>query len=233
MFRTPWDQVFSSVEMAVSWGRGHQGLGGIEAIGVDEMAWQRRRRYLTLVYPIDAGCRRLFRQAQHGGLWIGQERKARTLLRFFGWLGRERTQELRYVCSELWQPYLKVIAKQAGHALHILDRFHIIAQLGKAIDQVRTEEARKLKREGYEPLLSATRWLFLKRPEHLTAKQASKLADLLRYNLKTVRSTLLKEELQRFWYYPSWYWAGKFLDGWSPSLSRGGARRRCAQRLSR
>ena len=113
----------------------------------------------------------------------------------------------------MWKPYLKVIAKKAGHALHILDRFHIMAQLGKAIDQVRAEEARKLKREGYEPILSSTRWLFLKCPEHLTAKQASKLADLLRYNLKAIRSYLLKEEFQRFWCYPSWYWAGKFLDG--------------------
>ena len=114
----------------------------------------------------------------------------------------------------MWKSYLKVIAKKAGHALHILDRFHIMAQRGKAIDPVRAEEARKLKREGYEPILSSTRWLFLKRPEHLTAKQASKLADLLRYNLKTVRSTLLEEEFQQFWHYKSWYWAGKFLDGW-------------------
>ena len=101
-----------------------------------------------------------------------------------------------------------------------LDRFNIMAQLGKGIDQVRAEEARKLKCEGYEPILSSTRWLFLKRPEYLTAKQASKLADLLRYNWKTVRSTLLKEELQRFWHYKSWYWAGKFLDGWCTKTMR-------------
>ena len=29
VFRTTWDQVFSSVEMAVSWGREHQNLEGI------------------------------------------------------------------------------------------------------------------------------------------------------------------------------------------------------------
>ena len=55
----------------MSWGREHQNLEGIEAIGVDEIARQWGRRYPTLAYPIDAGCRRL--------LWIGQERKARTL----------------------------------------------------------------------------------------------------------------------------------------------------------
>ena len=118
---------------------------------------------MTLVYHIDADCRRL--------LWIGQERKTKTLLRFFRWLGKERTGELRYICSDMWKPYLKVIAKKAGHAIHILDRFHIMANLSKAIDQVRAEETLQLMQDGYEPVLTNTRWLLLKRPENLTAKQ--------------------------------------------------------------
>ncbi len=211
-FRTTWDHVFTSVEMAVAWGRMHQELSGIEAIGVDEIAWQRGHKYLTLVYQIDESCRRL--------LWIGQDRKTKTLLRFFRWLGKERTGELRFICSDMWKPYLKVIAKKAGHALHILDRFHIMAQMSKAIDKVRAEEARKLKREGYEPVLTNSRWLLLKRPENLTAKQETKLAELLRYNLKTVRSYLLKEEFQQFWSYSSPYWAGEFLDRWCTKTMR-------------
>lgn len=211
-FRTTWDHVFSSVEMAVTWGREHRDLSGIEAIGVDEIAWQRGHKYLTLVYQIDASCRRL--------LWIGQERKTKTLLRFFRWLGKERTGELRFICSDMWKPYLKVIAKKAGHAIHVLDRFHIVAQMSKAIDKVRAEETRKLKREGYEPVLTNSRWLLLKRSENLTAKQAPKLAELLRYNLKTVRSYLLKEEFQQFWSYRSPYWAGKFLDKWCTKTMR-------------
>ena len=211
-FRTTWDHVFSSVEMAVSWGREHRDLSGIEAIGVDEIAWQRGHKYLTLVYQIDTSCRRL--------LWIGQERKTKTLLRFFRWLGKERTGELRFICSDMWKPYLKVIAKKAGHAIHVLDRFHIVAQMSKAIDKVRAEETRKLKREGYEPVLTNTRWLLLKRPENLTVKQEPKLADLLRYNLQTVRSYLLKEEFQLFWSYKSPYWAGQFLDKWCTKTMR-------------
>jgi len=211
-FRTSWDHVFTSVEMAVTWGRAHRDLSGIEAIGVDEIAWQRGHKYLTLVYQIDADCRRL--------LWMGRERKAKTLLAFFRWLGKERTKELRYVCSDMWRPYLKVVAKKAGHALHILDRFHIMAQFSKAIDEVRAQETRKLKREGYEPILTKTRWLLLKRPENLTAKQAPRLAELLSYNLKSVRSYLLKEEFQLFWSYKSPYWAGQFLDKWCTTTMR-------------
>ncbi|MDP2706451.1 MAG: transposase, partial [Burkholderiales bacterium] len=117
VFDTSWDQVFRAVAMAVAWGRAHVDLRGIAAIGIDEIQWQRGHRYLTLVYQIDVGRKRL--------LWIGQERRVKTLLTFFRWFGRDRTAALRFICSDMWKPYLKVVAKKAGHALHVLDRFHI------------------------------------------------------------------------------------------------------------
>ena len=57
-------------------------------------------------------------------------------------------------------------------------------------------KARNLERKGLEPILKKSRWLFLKRPENLTAQQEISLARLLQYNLKTVRSYLLKEDFQ-------------------------------------
>ena len=206
VFNTSWQKVFRSVEAAVEWGRAHQDLDGIEAIGIDEIQWQRGHRYLTLVYQIDAGCRRL--------LWIGKNREAKTLLRFFHWFGNERGAALRFICSDMWRPYLKVVAKRAAQAAHVLDRFHIMKQLSKAIDDVRAQEVKTLKAEGYEPALKRTRWLLLKRPENLSEKQEPRLAELLHYNLRTVRAYLLKEDFQFFWEYKSPYWAGQFLDRW-------------------
>jgi len=211
-FRMSWEAVFRAVEMAVEWGRAHQDLSGVHAIGVDEIQWQRGHRYLTLVYQIDSGCKRL--------LWVGEQRTVKTLLRFFRWFGQERSQALRCICSDMWRPYLKVIARKAGQAIHVLDRFHIMAHLGKAIDEVRAQEAKALKAQGYEPVLTKTRWLLLKRPEHLTECQEARLAELLQYNLKTVRSYLLKEEFQFFWTYKSPYWAGEFLDRWCKKTMR-------------
>ena len=205
-FHTTWHHVFCSVEMAVSWGREHMDLSGIEAIGVDEIQWQRGHHYLTLVYQIDASCRRL--------LWIGKNRKVKTLLGFFRWFGKERTGNLQYICSDMWKPYLKVIAKKAGGALHILDRFHIMAHMSKAIDEVRAKETRELKEQGLEPVLTKSRWLLLKRPENLTEKQDTKLAELVKLNLRSIRSYLLKEEFQLFWSHVSPYWAELFLDNW-------------------
>jgi len=206
IFRTSWESVFRAVAWVVEYGLAHRDLSGITAIGVDEVQFQKGHRYLTVVYQIDAACRRL--------LWIGPERTAKTLLRFFRMLGRERTAALQFVCSDMWQPYLKVIAKKASAALHILDRFHIVARLNKAIDDVRATEAKALARTGYEPVLTHSRWCFLKRPENLTPKQQTRLDDLLRYGLQTVRAYLLKESFQALWEYTSYHWAGVFLDGW-------------------
>ena len=205
-FRTSWENVFRSVEMAVRWGREHMSLEGIEAIGIDELQWSKGHKYLTLVYQIDEGRKRL--------LWIGRERKLKTLLGFFRWFGKLRSQSLRFICSDMWKPYLRVVAKKASQAIHVLDRFHIMSHLSKAIDEVRAKEAREIKAKGRTPVLTHTRWILLKRPENLTDKQEVRLAELLRHNLKSVRAYLLKEDFQFFWQYVSPSWAVKFLDRW-------------------
>lgn len=211
-FRVNWDDVYRSVKHAVSWGLSHRSLEGIESIGIDEVQWKRGHKYQTLVYQIDQGCKRL--------LWIGPERTAKTLLRFFRKLGRERTEQLQFICSDMWQAYLKVIAKKAPQAIHILDRFHVMQKLGKAIDKVRASEVKQLKADGYEEVLKGGRWLLLKRPENLSEKQAVKLSELLEYNLKSIRSYLMKEDFQQFWTYTHPAWAGKFLDQWCTRAMR-------------
>ena len=120
----------------------------------------------------------------------------------------------------MWGPYLTVIKRRAGQAIHVLDRFHIVSNLNKAVDEVRAGEARKMARDGYDPLLKHGRWCLLKRPENLTAKQNIKLAELLQYNLRSMRAYLLKEELQLMWGYVSPTWAGQFLDAWCTKVMR-------------
>ena len=92
--------------------------------------------------------------------------------------------------------------------------------MNTALDQVRAGEARRLARDGYEPVLKKTRWCVLKRRANLTGQQQFRLRDLLRYNLQTVRAYLLKEDFQQFWEYELPSWAGKFLDEWCCQVMR-------------
>jgi len=182
-FRTSWDKVFDAVEHVVAWGLEHRTLGKIDAIGVDEIQYAKGHKYLTLVYQIDIGITRL--------LWVGKERTIESFQGSFTAMGQEVTSKICFVCSDMWEPYMKLIRERCSEALHILDRFHIVANMNKALDKVRAEETSRLKREGRDPVLKKSRWLLLKRNENLKDEQHFRLCDLLRYNLKTVRAYLL------------------------------------------
>jgi transposase len=211
-FHTSWDKVRDAVEYVVGWGLAHRTLESIRAIGVDEIQYSKGHKYLTLVYQIDQGFPRL--------LWVGKERTIESFQGFFTLLGERLAAQIEFVCSDMWKPYLDVIRENCSQALHILDRFHIVAKMNKALDEVRAAESRKLAQDGYEPLLKKSRWCVLKRTENLTSAQKIRLRDLLRYNLQTVRAYLLKEDFQQFWDYHSPHWAGKFLDFWCQQTMR-------------
>jgi transposase len=211
-FRTSWDKVCHAVQYVVDWGLAHRTLGPISAIGVDEIQYAKGHKYLTLVYQIDSGATRL--------LWIGQERTVETFQGFFAMLGTELSSHIQFVCSDMWKPYLRVVRDKCSQALHILDRFHIVAKMNEALDDVRAAESRKMAQDGYEPLLRKSRWCILKRRANLTSQQKFRLHHLLRYNLQTVRAYLLKEDFQRFWDYNSPTWAGRYLDFWCQQTMR-------------
>ena len=206
IFKTSWDSVFRAVQFVVDYGLANRNLDGVTEIGVDEIAVFKGHKYLTLVYQLNAGARRL--------LWCGPERRVKTLLLFFRKFGKERSAKIKYVCSDMWAPYLKVIAKRAPNALNILDRFHIMRKFNEAIDEVRRIEAKEFKAAKQENVLEKGRWLLLKRPENLSEKQTSRLGDLLKLNLSSIKAYLLREDFQRFWEYHRCDFADKFLENW-------------------
>jgi transposase len=205
-FRVSWQTVYAAVETAVVWGRLHLNLDGVESIGVDELSQSKGQKYLTLVYQIDHECKRL--------LWIGRDRTATTFASFFDWLGPERCQELKFVTSDMWRAFISTVARKANAAVHVLDRFHVMRLFSDAVDQVRRDEARKLRAQGDTATLKHTRWILLKRKDNLDEPQFCRLRELMKLNYAVTRAYLLKESFQQFWQYKSAGWAGKFLDLW-------------------
>jgi transposase len=71
------------------------------------------------------------------------------------WIGKDRTIE--------------------SNAVHILDRFHIMANMNKALDKVRAEETSRMKREGHAPVLKKSRWLRLRGAGNRTGQIAARI----------------------------------------------------------
>ena len=212
VFQTSWEAVYRSVEWFVEWGLAHRKLEGVEAVGIDEIhrgKGKRAANFLTVIYQIDSSCRRL--------LWVGPKRTQATLKRGLDELGPEVVAGLKYVCSDMWKPYLKVVAKRVGDALHVLDRFHITMHLNKAVDQVRRGEASRLRAaadKAKADRLKRMRWSLLRRGRTVRGRAREKLRALLRSKLDTGRAWELKETFSHFWTYKSVSWARAFLEYW-------------------
>ena len=80
---------------------------------------------------------------------VSEGRTVKSFLRFFVMMKRasgsasvaagekvDHLGSIRHVYSDMLPAYRKVIAKKPPEALHILDRFHIVANLSKALDEV-------------------------------------------------------------------------------------------------
>jgi transposase len=210
-FQVSWNDVYGAVKWVVRYGLRHRDRSGITALGVDEVCVG-KGRFWSVVYQIDEGMRRL--------LWIGKDRKAATLQVFFHRLGAARCAQVRFICSDLWKAYLKVIAERLPAALHILDRFHIRQNLSTAIDQIRRAETALLARAGLVPGLKKMRWTLLKHRRNWTGRERRRMRELLTSGLRSVKAFLLAESFEHFWTYTSTTWAGKFLDAWCARVLR-------------
>jgi transposase len=210
-FKVSWADVYSSVQWVVQYGLAHRVLDNIRAIGIDEVCVRVGRVFWTLVYQIDEHMTRL--------LWIGHDRTEKTLLQGFQALGDSVCSNIRYVCSDMWAPYLAAV-KARLTALHILDRFHIRQQLNKAVDTTRKDEALAMAEAGLMPRLKKLRWALLKNRKNWTTKERRRMGQLKQSGLASIRAYWMVAAFEHFWGYLSPTWAGKFLDAWCSKVRR-------------
>jgi len=214
-FRVSWDVVYSSVAWVVAYGKEHRDLDAITSLGADEIQRSKGQKYITLVYQIDAGWRRL--------LWIGKGRTKASFSDFFKWFGKERSCKIQYFCTDMWKPYMDMIAQYAPNALNILDRFHIVAKIGNAVDEVRRQEVARLRSIG-QLVLVKTRWIWLKKPCNLTTKQRRNRKEIfgsaVNLNLRTIRAYFFRLEFDHLWDFNLPSRAGAFLDDWCRRVMR-------------
>lgn len=210
-FKTTWKLVSKSVRWVVDFGLENRDLSEVTSIGVDEVKFHKKgTKFLTVVYQLDSGMRRL--------LWVGKYRTKICFRKFFEDMEEKKNDfcsKVEFICSDMWKAYLTVAAEKLPNALHILDRFHIAGKFSKALDDVRREEVNKLKENGDEPVLSKTRWIFLKKKDNLCKEHKFKLKDLLKMNLRVVKAYILVEQFDHFWTYKSVTWAEKFMNEWT------------------
>jgi transposase len=184
-------------------------LNGLFNIGVDEVSYRKRHRYLSVIANHDTG----------KAVWLGEGKSGATLDQFFDELGPERIKQLRVVTIDMSAAYISVVTDRAPQAQIAFDPFHVVKLANEAVHDVRRTEARGIKDTPAAEVLKDSRWALLKAPENLVPKERLKLAEVERINQKVFRAYLLKEELRAL-YRCSINSASTHLDSWLAWASR-------------
>lgn len=160
-------------------------LDGIARIGIDEVSYKKRHRYLTLVTDLDGG-RVIFATRGNDGRAIG---------RFLRWFGKERCRRIRVVVTDMHDPYVKVLRKRLPKAALVYDHFHVSKAIHDAIDAIRRRLQREMTKQDRQ-VIKGKRWILLTARENLTQRQAASLKELMAVNSELAAAYILKEEFR-------------------------------------
>ena len=164
-------------------------LQGLVEIGVDEISWRKRHKYLTLVTN----------HADATVVWGTTGKNAAALDRFFDALPAGGLDQIEAVSMDLGPAYSKAVRDRAPAAVICYDRFHVVQVATSAFDKIRRrhwQDARRLPDQGLARLLKGARWALLKNPKNLTYKQAVTLATLRGHGGELIRAHQMKESLR-------------------------------------
>lgn len=160
-------RIWRVLEHYVAAARADLDLSQVRNVGMDETSARRGQDYVSLFMDLDATPRVVF--ATEG-------RDAATVKRFGADLLAHGGQpgQVTKVCCDMSPAFIRGVADQLPNAEITFDRYHVIAQLNTAVDDVRKAERRTA------PELARSKYLWLKRPERLNERQAETLAWLTR-----------------------------------------------------
>lgn len=177
---------------------------GLEAILVDEKAVRKGHGYVTLVLNARTG------ELLH----LHEGKKKASLEAFFDKLTPEQKASIQAVCIDRNGAYRAVIEERLPQAEIVFDKFHLLSNLGKVIDEIRRREYAGAKGE-IKTVIKGQRFNLLRHPENLDADGKVKLATLLEINENLSVAYLLKDQFRMIWTYEKAGWARRCLIQWA------------------
>lgn len=166
-------------------------LTDLRYLGVDEVARAKGHDYLTIVYDLDSG----------DLVWVTEGHTKAGFKDFLDQLDETTAAGIAAVAMDMWPAFAHAVAESLPNADIVFDRFHVMQNFSKVIDQVRRAEFKRAPAAG-KPLITGSRYLLLKNADLLSQPQQLRLDDLLAANHNLLAVYSLKEQLQNLWAHP-------------------------------
>lgn len=164
-------------------------------IGVDEVSRTGGRVYFTIVTDLKSG----------RVVWIGDGKGKKGFVPFAEALGRKGRNRIRIAVSDL--AYKGLIEQHLRNATTILDRFHIVQWINRALNEVRRRIFGGAPKDELGRKLKLKKWMLLSARERLKHGDKLILSRLMSQNLPLYKAYLLKEQLRGILRHP-WSYFG-------------------------
>lgn len=193
LLRLSWDEVDGIMERGVRRGRARQAAVPIRAMGIDETSYQKRHEYVTVIVDRDRNV-------------VADVIDDRTKEGLHSWLMARpegHLEAIQTLTMDMWAPYINaaIAAVPGAEAKICFDRFHVSQHFGKALDQVRAQEHRELRRVLGDSPLTRTKHDWLRNAGRIDNRGRRDFMALTRTNLRTARAWAMKETAAALWAY--------------------------------
>ena len=196
-----WRALFAHVEAAwrdLSW-------ENVIWVGADEMNRKKGHNYLTVFVDLAAKRVLLAVEGKDAGVW---EQFATELGNHNG-----HPRAITMVAIDMSPAYAKGVRENFGNAQIVFDKFHVVSQVVKAVEEVRRKEART--DAAAREQLEHSSWLWRKNPERWTPGEETRWAQLKDKPLVTGLAYAMRLELQRAYAASTVEQARKRFASWS------------------
>lgn len=160
-------------------------LDGLEVLMVDEKSVRKKHGYVTVVLNGLTG------ELLH----MAEGKKKDSLISFFDTLNEEQRASIHSVCLDRGGAYRSATKEYLPQASIVFDRFHIMANLNTALDEVRRSEWRQAEKSG-KKVIKGSRYLISASPENLDEKGLQRLEEIKNLNANLAVAYALKEEFR-------------------------------------
>jgi transposase len=199
LLRITWDEAHAIQARAVARGLARRPHVVPRQLGVDEKAIAPGQKYVTVLSDLE-----------HGHvIELAEDRTKESVLACVGKFSLDELAKVEAIAMDMWPAYVnsfRALVTGADKKI-VFDRYHVVAHMNKALDQVRRGENKVLRGDGDDRLVGTKR-LWLYGAENLPVdrydlKTRMAFADLKSSSLKTSRAWSLKEMLRSLWKQPS------------------------------
>jgi len=213
LLRTTWSTVDATVRRLVDAHLDEGRLNGLYRIGVDEIAYRKGRKFLTVITDHDTG----------RVVWLGEGRNQALLSTFFTQLGSERCAQIEAVTMDMTGIWPAPVREYLPNAAICFDPFHVIKWAGEALELAYQATSRPTWHlDGLSP---AKTWqkvrAVLRTPaEKLDNAGHTIVTNLRRRQPRLYRAWPLKEHLRDLYRTVEPADADRYLKRWTASASR-------------